>query len=71
MGHEHEELVAPRSHADVRGTERLAHRVGEAAQCEVALFVTECVVDVLQAVDIDGDDAVGLAVPDRERVHEP
>jgi len=47
-----------------------AHRVRQAAQGQIALLVPERVVDVLRR-RLHRDTLYVLAVPDRERVHQP
>ena len=71
MRHEHEELVAARADPDVGGAHRAAKRVRQAAEGEIPLLVAVGVVHPLQAVDVDRDDAVRLAMARRERVHQP
>ena len=71
MARDHEEFIAAGPHTDIRRAKRLAHRVGESAKGEIALLVAERVVDVLEAIHIDRDDAVGLAMTDGERMHQP
>lgn len=65
------EFVATGAHAMANARTVLRTVFSPSAESEVSLLVPEGVAHVLEAVDVERDDAAWLAVARRERVPEP
>ncbi len=66
-GHEHRELVAAEARHQVLAAERLAQPRPDLLEHEVAVVMAECVVDLLEAVEVDQQQPTGPQLASLER----